>query len=178
MESFEAAHTCVFVHGEDGGGRSDVVVRDGVIEQVGNTLQLPQSADEVIDARGQVVIPGLVNTHHHMYQSLTRVIPGAQDAELFGWLRRLYPIWGGLTPEMIRVSTLTAMAELMLSGCTTSSDHLYIYPNGSRLDDSIEAAATIGMRFHAARGSMSVGESQGGLPPDRLVDSFRALRPV
>ena len=120
--------------------------------------------------RWPVALPGLINTHHHMYQSLTRALPGAQDAELFAWLRRLYPVWAGLTPEMIRVSTLTAMAELILSGCTTSSDHLYLYPNGARLDDSIEAAAQIGMRFHAARGSMSVGESQGGLPPDRLVE--------
>ena len=120
--------------------------------------------------RWPVALPGLINTHHHMYQSLTRALPGAQDAELFAWLRRLYPVWAGLTPEMIRVSTLTAMAELILSGCTTSSDHLYLYPNGARLDDSIEAAAQIGMRFHAARGSMSLGESQGGLPPDRLVE--------
>lgn len=155
-----------------GGG---VFIRDGVIEAVGPSDQLPSEADQVISLAGTVALPGLVNTHHHMYQSLTRAIPGAQDAELFGWLRRLYPIWAGLTPEMIRVSTLTAMAELILSGCTTSSDHLYLYPNGSRLDDSIEAAATIGMRFHAARGSMSVGESQGGLPPDRLVENEAAI---
>ncbi|UCV06732.1 8-oxoguanine deaminase [Dechloromonas denitrificans] len=155
-----------------GGG---VFIRDGVIEAVGSRAELPASADRVISLAGTVALPGLVNTHHHMYQSLTRVIPGAQDAELFGWLRRLYPIWAGLTPEMIRISTLTAMAELILSGCTTSSDHLYLYPNGSRLDDSIEAAATIGMRFHAARGSMSVGESQGGLPPDRLVESEASI---
>lgn len=145
-------------------------MRDGVIEQVGPSADLPAQADKVISLAGCVALPGLVNTHHHMYQSLTRAVPGAQDAELFGWLRRLYPIWGGLTPEMIRVSTLTAMAELILSGCTTSSDHLYLYPNGCRLDDSIEAAARIGMRFHAARGAMSVGESMGGLPPDRLVE--------
>jgi 8-oxoguanine deaminase len=150
-----------------GGG---VFMRDGVIEQLGPTGELPATADKVISLAGCVALPGLVNTHHHMYQSLTRAVPGAQDAELFAWLRRLYPIWGGLTPEMIRVSTLTAMAELILSGCTTSSDHLYIYPNGCRLDDSIEAARQIGMRFHAARGAMSVGESQGGLPPDRLVE--------
>ena len=111
-------------------------------------------------------MPGLVNTHHHMYQSLTRAVPEAQDAELFGWLTNLYQLWARLTPEMIRVSTQTAMAELMLSGCTTTSDHLYLFPNGARLDDSIEAAEAMGMRFHAARGSMSVGRSQGGLPPD------------
>jgi 8-oxoguanine deaminase len=155
----------------DGG----VFIRDGVIEAVGPSGELPATADEVISLAGCVALPGLVNTHHHMYQSLTRAIPGAQDAELFGWLRRLYPIWAGLTPEMIRVSTLTAMSELILSGCTTSSDHLYIYPNGSRLDDSIEAAATLGMRFHAARGSMSVGESDGGLPPDGLVENEAAI---
>ena len=150
-----------------GGG---LFARDGVIEAVGPGDSLPATADEMIDARGQIVIPGLVNTHHHMYQTLTRVIRPAQDCELFEWLRTLYPIWSGLTPEMVHVSTQTAMAELLLSGCTTSSDHLYIYPNGVRLDDSLEAAAEIGMRFHAARGSMSVGQSQGGLPPDRVVE--------
>ncbi len=150
-----------------GGG---VFVRDGVIEAVGPSASLPTQADETLSLAGCLALPGLINTHHHMYQSLTRALPGAQDAELFAWLRRLYPVWAGLTPEMIRVSTLTAMAELILSGCTTSSDHLYLYPNGARLDDSIEAAAQIGMRFHAARGSMSVGESEGGLPPDRLVE--------
>ncbi|MDP4299878.1 8-oxoguanine deaminase [Leptothrix discophora] len=147
-----------------------VFIRDHVIEQVGPSDQLPAQADEVIDARGQVVIPGLVNTHHHMYQSLTRVVRPAQDCELFQWLRTLYPIWAGLTPEHAHVSTQTAMAELLLSGCTTSADHLYIYPNGVRLDDTLEAAREIGMRFHASRGSMSVGQSQGGLPPDRVVE--------
>ena len=152
-----------------------VFVRDNVIEAVGTSSELPSTADEVIDASDQVVIPGLVNTHHHMVQSLTRAIRPAQDRELFGWLQTLYPIWAGLTPEMTRVSTQTAMAELLLSGATTSSDHLYIYPNGTRLDDSIEAAAEIGMRFHAARGSMSVGQSQGGLPPDRVVEREDAI---
>ena len=156
---------------EDGG----VFVRGHVIEAVGPSAGLPQTADEVIDAHDQVVIPGLVNTHHHMYQTLTRVIRPAQDCELFQWLQTLYPIWANLTPQMVRVSTQTAMAELLLSGCTTSSDHLYIYPNGIRLDDSIEAAAQIGMRFHAARGSMSVGQSQGGLPPDSVVESESAI---
>ena len=152
-----------------------VYIRDGVIEAVGASAELPASADRVISLAGCVALPGLINTHHHMFQSLTRAIPGAQDAELFAWLRRLYPIWAGLTPEMIRVSTLTAMAELILSGCTTSSDHLYLYPNGARLDDTIDAATTLGMRFHAARGSMSVGESDGGLPPDRLVENEESI---
>lgn len=157
----ELRDACVLVHGNR-------------IEWIGPasalTPQQRDSADEVIDARGHLVVPGLVNTHHHMYQSLTRAIPGVQDAELFGWLRGLYPIWAGLTPEMVQVSTQVAMAELLLSGCTTSSDHLYIYPNGVRLEDSIEAAQRIGMRFVATRGSMSVGQSAGGLPPDRVVE--------
>jgi cytosine/adenosine deaminase-related metal-dependent hydrolase len=152
-----------------------VYIRDNVIEQVGASADLPQTADEVIDASGHVVMPGLVNTHHHMYQSLTRAIPAAQNGELFNWLTNLYPLWAGLTAEMIHVSTLTAMAELILSGCTTSSDHLYIYPNDCKLDDSIEAAHKIGMRFHAARGAMSVGQSKGGLPPDRVVEEEDAI---
>jgi len=152
-----------------------VFARDGVIEAVGASAQLPQTADEVIDARGQIVIPGLVNTHHHFYQTLTRAVPAAQDAELFTWLKTLYPIWARLTPEMAFVSTQTAMAELLLSGCTTSSDHLYLFPNGVKLDDTLEAAAQIGMRFHAARGAMSVGESKGGLPPDSVVEDEAAI---
>ncbi|MDX2310629.1 8-oxoguanine deaminase [Pseudomonas sp. On1] len=150
--------------------RGGLYIEDNVIRQVGPSETLPQNADVILDMTGKVVIPGLVNTHHHMYQSLTRVVPAAQDGELFNWLTNLYPIWARLTPEMIAVSTQTAMAELILSGCTTSSDHLYIYPNGCKLDDSIHAAEEIGMRFHAARGSMSVGRSQGGLPPDSVVE--------
>jgi 8-oxoguanine deaminase len=146
-------------------------IEDGRIVAVGATADLPQTADDVLDLRGHLVIPGLVNTHHHMYQSLTRALPAAQNAELFGWLTSLYKVWAHLTPEMIEVSTLTAMAELLLSGCTTSSDHLYVFPNGCRLDDSIEAARRIGMRFHASRGSMSVGQRDGGLPPDEVVES-------
>jgi cytosine/adenosine deaminase-related metal-dependent hydrolase len=149
---------------------ASVSIRGKLIEAIGPAAELPQTADEVIDARGHLVMPGLVNTHHHMVQSLTRAIPQVQDAELFAWLRGLYPIWAGLTPEMVRVSHQIAMAELLLSGCSTSSDHLYIYPNGVRLDDSIEAAQAIGLRFVATRGSMSVGQSQGGLPPDRVVE--------
>jgi len=154
---------------------ASIFVRGHRIEAIGPAADLPAEADEVISARGHLVVPGLVNTHHHMYQSLTRAIPAVQDAELFSWLRGLYPIWAGLTPEMVRVSTQVAMAELLLSGCTTSSDHLYIYPNGVRLDDSIEAAHEIGMRFVAARGSMSVGASQGGLPPDAVVEGEDAI---
>ena len=150
-------------------------IEDNRIVAVGPTETLPATADEIIDLRGHIVLPGLINTHHHMYQSLTRAVPAAQDVELFGWLETLYPIWARLTPEMIRVSALTAMAELILSGCTTSSDHLYLYPNGARLDDTIESAARIGLRFHASRGSMSVGRSAGGLPPDSLVENEASI---
>jgi 8-oxoguanine deaminase len=143
-------------------------VRDGMIEQVGPTADLPDHADEVIDARGMVVLPGLVNTHHHLYQTLTRCV--AQNDVLFNWLTTLYPIWARLTPEAVYVSAKVGLAELVLSGCTTSSDHLYIYPNGARIDDEIEAATEIGIRFHATRGSMSLGQSQGGLPPDSVVE--------
>ena len=163
-----------FDHTDPGRARelqdASIFIRGQRIEAIGPAAQLPPDADEVIDARDHLVTPGLVNTHHHMVQSLTKAVPAVQNAELFGWLRGLYPIWAGLTPEMVRVSTQVAMAELLLSGCTTSSDHLYIYPNGVRLDDSIEAAHAIGMRFVATRGSMSVGQSQGGLPPDRVVE--------
>ncbi|MBF2028477.1 MAG: 8-oxoguanine deaminase [Oscillatoriales cyanobacterium C42_A2020_001] len=146
-------------------------VRDRVIELVGTTQDLPQTADEVLDLRGRfIVLPGLVNTHHHFYQVLTRVLPSAQNGSLFHWLQSLYPVWANLTPQAIYTSAQMAAAELMLSGCTTSSDHLYIYPNGCRLDDEIAAMQEIGLRFHASRGSMSVGESQGGLPPDSVVE--------
>ena len=155
-----------------GGG---VFMRGGVIESVGTSADLPTTADEVINARGQIIVPGLVNTQHHMFQTLTRAVPAAQDRELFGWLQSLYPLWAGLTPDMAYVSTQTACAELLLSGCTTSSDHLYLFPNGTTLDDTLHAAAQIGMRFHAARGAMSVGQSQGGLPPDRVVEDEAAI---
>jgi 8-oxoguanine deaminase len=145
-------------------------VRDNVIESVGPTADLPARADTVVDARGKIVLPGLINTHHHLYQTLTRVVPAAQNANLFGWLKTLYPIWAGLTSEAVYVSAMVGMAELILSGCTTASDHLYIYPNNARIDDEIRAAREIGLRFHASRGSMSLGESQGGLPPDRVVE--------
>jgi len=145
-------------------------VRDNVIEQVGATRELPAAADRVIDARGVVVLPGLVNTHHHLYQTLTRALPAAQDADLFHWLKTLYPIWAELTPDAVYTSALVGLAELVLTGCTTAADHLYLFPNGSKLDDEIRAAREIGVRFHPTRGSMSLGESQGGLPPDRVCD--------
>lgn len=155
-----------------------VFVQDGLIVWVGPQTDLPtglREAEEMMDGRHLLVVPGLINTHHHMFQSLTRAIPAVQNAQLFSWLEGLYPIWARLTPEMIRVSAQVAMAELLLSGCTTSSDHLYIYPNGVKLDDSIDAARDIGMRFVATRGSMSVGQSQGGLPPDSVVEREDAI---
>lgn len=152
-----------------------VLVQGGEIIAIGTPEEALPPADEVIDLSGHVVLPGLVNTHHHMVQSLTRATPGGQDAELFGWLKAHYPIWANLTPEMIHVSAVTAMSELVMTGCTTSSDHLYIYPNGAKLDDAIEAARRVGIRFHAARGAMSVGESKGGLPPDHVVEEEPAI---
>lgn len=149
----------------DGG----LFVRDDAIVQVGPTAELPAAADTVINARGMIVLPGLINTHHHLYQTLTRCM--AQDSVLFDWLTTLYPIWARLTPEAVYVSAKVGLAELMLSGCTTASDHLYIYPNGCRIEHEIEAAVELGIRFVATRGSMSLGRSRGGLPPDRCVET-------
>jgi len=151
----------------DGG----LYIENGFIKQVGLTSELTQTADEILDLKEHLILPGLVNTHHHFYQTLTRAVPAAQDANLFNWLKTLYPIWARMTPEDIFLSTQTALAELALSGCTTASDHLYLFPNGSKLDDEIEAAKTVGLRLHASRGSMSLGESKGGLPPDSVVDT-------
>lgn len=155
-----------------GGG---LFIRDGFIEQVSVSDELPGQADEVIDLSDHIVLPGLINTHHHFYQTLTRVVPAAQDANLFNWLKTLYPIWARMRPEDIRISTRTALTELALSGCTTASDHLYLFPNGARLDDEIEAALQVGLRLHASRGSMSLGESKGGLPPDSVVEDEDAI---
>ncbi|RMD51130.1 MAG: 8-oxoguanine deaminase, partial [Candidatus Thermofonsia bacterium] len=148
----------------DGG----LFIRDNIIEQVGPTAELPETADTILDLKDHIILPGLINTHHHLYQSLTRVL--AQDNELFTWLKTLYPIWANLTDEAIYISTITGLAEMVLAGCTTSSDHLYIFPNDCTLDSQIRAAQEIGVRFHAARGSMSLGESKGGLPPDRVTE--------
>ena len=150
----------------------DVLLRGGVVAAVGQGLA---TAGEVVEAAGCVVTPGLVNTHHHLYQTLTRAVPGGQDALLFGWLKTLYPIWGRFGPEEMFVSAQVGLAELALSGCTLTSDHLYLFPNGSRLDDTIAAAAEVGLRFHPTRGAMSIGESAGGLPPDALVEREGAI---
>jgi len=159
-----------------------ILIQDGLIKEVFDAAQfkakgehLLSQVDEVIDARQHLVIPGMVNCHHHMVQSLTRAYLPVQNAELFSWLRGLYPIWANLHPEMVQVACKVAMAELLMSGCTTSSDHLYIYPNGVNLEDSIEAAKATGMRFTATRGSMSVGQSKGGLPPDRVVEDEASI---
>ena len=152
---------------------ADIKVSGGVIVDVGQGL----SADgcQIVDAAGTVVTPGLVNTHHHLYQTLTRAVPAAQDALLFGWLQTLYPIWSRFGPEEMFVSAQVGLAELALSGCTLTSDHLYLFPNGARLDDTIAAAGEVGLRFHPTRGAMSIGESDGGLPPDALVEDEAAI---
>ena len=151
---------------------TDILVENGIVRDIGVGLQ---AEAEIVHGSGCVVTPGLVNTHHHLYQTLTRAVPGGQDALLFGWLQTLYPIWARFTPEHMRVSATIGLAELALSGCTMTSDHLYLYPNGSRLEDTIEAATEIGMRFHPTRGSMSIGQSAGGLPPDSLVEDEAAI---
>ena len=152
---------------------ADLRLRGGMIAEIGQNLS-DEGAKTVL-AQGCVVTPGLINTHHHLYQSLTRAVPGGQDALLFGWLQTLYPIWAKFGPEEIRVSAMIGLAELALSGCTLSSDHLYLFPNGSRLDDTIEAANEVGLRFHPTRGAMSIGQSDGGLPPDGLVEQEAAI---
>lgn len=151
---------------------ADILIRDGVIARVGHGLK---TSGELIRAAGCVVTPGLVNTHHHLYQTLTRAVPGGQDALLFGWLKTLYPIWARFGPDEMRVSAMVGLAELALSGCSLSSDHLYLFPNGTRLDDTIAAAVEVGLRFHPTRGAMSIGESAGGLPPDALVEDEKYI---
>jgi cytosine/adenosine deaminase-related metal-dependent hydrolase len=150
----------------DGG----LFARDGFLEQVGSSDQLPTSADEVLDLSGHILLPGLINTHHHFFQTLTRALPAAQNARLLDWLKTLYPIWARINPDDIYAATQTALAELAFSGCTTAADHMYISPNGSRLDDEIHAGRELGLRLHASRGSLSLGESKGGLPPDSLIE--------
>ena len=148
-------HAALLVTMDEGGTEipdGAVFARDGWIEQVGPTALLPDSADQVIDLAGHLLLPGLVNTHHHFAQTLTRAVPGAQDSNLFEWLKTLYPIWGRITPDHVRVSTTVALAELALSGCTTSSDHTYLWPRGTRLDDQVEGAVGVGIRVHLSAG--------------------------
>jgi cytosine/adenosine deaminase-related metal-dependent hydrolase len=152
---------------------ADVLIRGGVIADIG--VGLDAGGAEIVLATGCVVTPGLVNTHHHLNQTLTRAVPGGQDALLFGWLQTLYPIWARFGPEEMYISAQIGLAELALSGCTMTSDHLYLFPNGSRLDDTIAAAGDVGLRFHPTRGAMSIGESDGGLPPDSLVEKEAAI---
>ncbi|MCH2078795.1 MAG: 8-oxoguanine deaminase [Rhodobacteraceae bacterium] len=154
-------------------GDAEILIRDGVIAEIGAGLIAPDA--EVIDATGCLVTPGLINTHHHLYQTMTRAVPAAQDASLFPWLQTLYPIWERMVPEEFFCSAQIGLTELALSGCTTTSDHLYLFPNGTRLDDTIAAAGEVGLRFHPTRGAMSIGKSTGGLPPDSLVEDESAI---
>jgi 8-oxoguanine deaminase len=160
-----------------------VLIEDNTIQWVGPSSEVDQylsescpdirsaGIDKTIDASGCVILPGLVNCHHHLYQTLTRTVGTADGMVLFDWLKFLYPIWAEMTPEAVHVSAKVGLAELVLSGCTTVADHLYLFPNGSKIDDEINAAQEVGVRFHPTRGSMSLGESQGGLPPDRVCDT-------
>ncbi|NLG34749.1 MAG: 8-oxoguanine deaminase [Lentisphaerae bacterium] len=155
----------------------DLLIEDGKIQAVGPDLAAPPEA-RVIDGRWCAAYPGFVNTHHHFYQTLTRNIPAVQDAKLFDWLLWLYEVWRGLHPEAVRVSTQIALGELLLSGCTTTTDHFYVFPNSAPeefLDIEIDTAREMGVRFHPTRGSMSLGRSQGGLPPDDVTQSWEAI---
>jgi cytosine/adenosine deaminase-related metal-dependent hydrolase len=148
---------------------------DGIICAVGAAADLPATADTVIDLSGQICLPGFVNTHHHLNQTLTRNFPGAQNNNLFPWLKALYRAWALTDEKASHASTLVGLAELALSGCTTVFDHSYVFKNGNTVDCQIEAAHTLGVRFHASRGSMSLGESKGGLPPDDCVEEEPAI---
>ena len=151
---------------------ADIKIIENKIVEVGENLE--EDADDVIDCTGKIALPGLVNTHHHFFQFLTRNLPPAQDAKLFDWLVFHYEVWRGISPEMVFTSSLAAMAELLLTGCTTAADHHYLFPaaSGKKLiDEQINAAREIGIRFHPTRGSMSRGKSAGGLPPDDVVQT-------
>ena len=168
----KGAKTIVTMDGPDKHSE-DILIEGGVIKAIGSGLDALDA--DIVSVEDCLLTPGLINTHHHLFQSLTRAVPGGQDALLFGWLRTLYPIWSRFGPEEMRVSTMLGLSELALSGCTTSSDHVYLFPNGSRLDDTIEGASEVGLRFHPTRGAMSIGESKGGLPPDTLVETEPAI---
>lgn len=152
-----------------------VLITDGVISWVGTGSPPHVGEATVIDGRGLIATPGFINTHHHLYQSLTRV--WAQDQGLFGWLRQLYPVWAGLDLEWMRAAAGVGLAELALSGCSTTTDHHYVFPSGVTgiLEAEVDIAATLGVRFHPCRGSMDLGAARGGLPPDRLVEDTEAI---
>ena len=166
MPTFLARNADVLVT-MDGGRRelrnAGLYAEDGIVKQVGPTAELPATADTVIDLNGQIVLPGFVNTHHHLNQTLTRNFPGAQNNNLFPWLKALYRAGARTVAEGSRASTLIGLAELAQSGCTTVFDHTCVFKNGNNADCQIEAARELGVRFHASRGSTSLGESKGGL---------------
>lgn len=158
-----------------GGG---IVVEDGIIAELlpeGGSPSEP--ADEAFDASQHVVLPGLINTHHHFYQTLTRAHPAAIDRELFPWLRALYPLWARLTPDDLRLAVRVALTELLLSGCTTAADHHYLFPKGleSAVDIAVEEARALGMRMTVSRGSMNLSQKDGGLPPDEVVQDEETI---
>ena len=153
---------------------TSIFCENGIIKSIFSN-QKEISADKIIDASNYIVIPGLVNTHHHLFQTLTKAIYRAQNASLFEWLKTLYPIWSNITPVELKSAVRIGLSELILSGCSTSSDHQYIFPDGVTLENEIEVAKELGLRFHPTRGSMSIGESNGGLPPDYLIENEKTI---
>jgi len=153
------------------GAARGIVVRDGRIVELVAAGARPATDATVFDASAHVVIPGLINTHHHFYQTLTRAVPAAMDRELFPWLQALYPIWAGLNPEALELGVTVAMSELMLSGCTTTTDHHYVFPAGleQSVDIEVAVARRLGLRVLLTRGSMNLSQRDGGLPPDSVV---------
>jgi 8-oxoguanine deaminase len=168
MRIFIKAPLAILADGAAGG----LVVEDGGIAELVPSGGAPAApVDETFDASRHVVLPGLINTHHHFYQTLTRAHPSAIDKELFPWLQALYPVWARLTPEGLRLAARVAMAELLMSGCTTASDHHYLYPAGleQAVDIEVEEARSLGIRLTVTRGSMNLSQKDGGLPPDSVV---------
>src|ERR1700691_5600121 len=160
------------------GAQRGIVVSDGRIAELVPGGRAPATPNvTTFDAGAHVVLPGLINTHHHFYQTLTRAVPAALDRELFPWLQALYPLWARLTPEALDLAMTLAMAELMLSGCTTTTDHHYVFPAGAEDGINIEVAAArrLGLRVLLTRGSMNLSQRDGGLPPDSVVQDEDAI---
>ena len=152
---------------------SDILIEGAEIKSIGPNIEVKNDV-EVLDAKGKVVFPGLINTHHHLYQTLTRNIPATQDLPLFPWLKTIYGIWQNLTPDAMRIATMVGIGELLKTGCTCSSDHHLIFHKNHHseyMDIEIQVAQELGIRFHATRGSISLGENQGGLPPEAVVEN-------